>query len=275
MNVPKRFHLLFGPYAPPKVSPYQRLDCEMRGRLKVSPNWSDAPIPWPRRYRTNSLILCGDLVRAVKLESVEAICYHWGVCRNVVQNWRQALGVQENNPGTSHLREQLRAESGSAAQQRALLRVRHPTAVLPREHSPHEQAHPLVRPATSLRVHERLARTGRHINPQLRLWSDREDKLLGTAADQQIAKQIRRSENAVRARRSILGIPAWHAIYSKPWTAEEDALLGALPDRVLARKLKRTFAAVQFRREIKQIPPVNPQKRRSIHNEWLINLHKS
>ena len=96
----ERFRLQFGPYAPPKVPRKNLLLCEMRGYLKVSPNWSDGLIPWPRRWRTGSIILCGDLVRAVKMESVEAVCYHWGVCRNVVQNWRHALGVPEFNPGT-------------------------------------------------------------------------------------------------------------------------------------------------------------------------------
>src|SRR5665213_1722 len=97
----ERFRLQFGPYAPPKVPRKNLLLCEMRGYLKVSPNWSDGLIPWPRRWRTGSIILCGDLVRAVKMEPVEAVCYHWGVCRNVVQNWRHALGVPEFNPGTS------------------------------------------------------------------------------------------------------------------------------------------------------------------------------
>ena len=96
------------------------------------------------------------------------------------------------------------------------------------------------------------------------VWTVKEDKLLGTAHDEQIARRIHRSEDAVRARRNILGIPAWNVSYSKPWTSEEDAFLGVVPDRVLAKRLKRTFLAVQARREIKQIPPVNPQRQRSI-----------
>src|SRR5665213_108615 len=107
MNDREHFKLLFGPYAPPKIPRNQRLFCEGRGSLKVG-SWSDGLIPWPRRYRTGSIILCGDLVRAVKLESVEAVCFHWGVCRNVVQNWRQALHVtacrrRENAPGQLEL----------------------------------------------------------------------------------------------------------------------------------------------------------------------------
>jgi hypothetical protein len=109
----ERFRLQFGPYAPPKVPRKNLLLCEMRGYLKVSPNWSDGLIPWPRRWRTGSIILCGDLVRAVKMESVEAVCYHWGVCRNVVQNWRHALSVPESNPGTVRLRNQVRGGPNS------------------------------------------------------------------------------------------------------------------------------------------------------------------
>ena len=247
MNAPERFSLQFGPYAAPKVPRNNRLFCELRGYLKVSPSWSDGPIPWPQRFRTGSIILCGDLVRALKMESVEAICFHWGVCRNVVQNWRHTLGVPEFNPGTQRLRNQVRAGLNSPARQRATLRAKHPTAILKREKAPHEAAHPLVRPSTSLLVRERMARTGRHINPQLRLWTAKEDKLLGTARDEQIAKKIHRSEDAVRARRNTLGIPAWKASYSKPWTAREDTLLGVVPHHVLAKRLKRTFLAVQTR----------------------------
>jgi len=264
MSVPDRFRLQFGPYAPPQIPRSSRLLCEMRGYLKVSPTWSDGRIPWPRRYRTGSIILCGDLVRAVKMESVEAVCFHWGVCRNVVQNWRHAIGVPEFNPGTVKLRNQVRAAPNSPARLRAMVRARHPKAILGREKAKHETAHPLIRPATSVLVLERMDRTGRHINPELRLWTVKEDNLLGTARDEEIAARIRRSEDAVRARRNILGIPAWNASYSKPWTPQEDALLGVVPDRLLAKRLKRTFLAVQARREIKQIPPVNPKRRRSI-----------
>jgi hypothetical protein len=251
MRVPERFRLQFGPYEPPKVPRNNRLLCEMRGYLKVSPIWSDGLIPWPRRYQTGSIILCGDLVRAVKMESVEAICFHWGVCRNVVQNWRRALGVPEFNPGTVRLRDQIYAGPNSPAQLRAMARAQHPKAIIRREKAQHETAHPLVRPSTSALVLERMERTGRHINPALRLWTVKEDDLLGTARDEQIARRIDRSEDAVRARRNILGIPAWHASYSKPWTPEEDALLGVVPDRALAKRLKRTFLAVQARREIR------------------------
>src|SRR5207249_4618146 len=53
--------------------------------------------------RTNSLILCGDLVRAIKKEAVQAVAWHWGVSKGVVSLWRRALGVPEHNEGTLEL----------------------------------------------------------------------------------------------------------------------------------------------------------------------------
>jgi hypothetical protein len=256
-----QFQLLFGPYAPPSVPRNGRLRCEMRGLLRVG-SWSDGLIPWPRRYQTGSIILCGDLVRAVETESVEAVSHHWGVCRNVVQKWRQALHVPESNPGTRHLRHRIKTALDSPARRRAVIRANNPKAILSSEQAPQERSHPLVSPSISRLVRDRIARTGRHINPDLRLWSEKEDKLLGTARDEQIARQINRSRGAVRARRNILGIPAWNVTYSRPWTAKEEALLGVVPDRLLAEKLKRTFIAVQARREIKHRPPVGAQRRR-------------
>jgi hypothetical protein len=138
-------------------------------------------IPWPRRYRTGLIILCGDFVRAVENESVEAISHHWGVCRNVVQKWRHALHVPESNPGTQHLRHLVKSASDSQARRRAVIRAENPKAIFGRERTPHERSHPLLRPSTSKQVHNRMARTGRHINPDLRLWTGKEDKLLGTA----------------------------------------------------------------------------------------------
>jgi hypothetical protein len=63
---------------------------------------------------------------------------------------------------------------------------------------------------------------------------------LGTACDAEIARQINRSQDAVRAWRNALGIPAWHVAYARSWTANEEALLGVAPDRLLAERLRQT-----------------------------------
>src|SRR5438874_1423205 len=73
----ERFRLRFGPYEPPRTDFGRWLTCEMRGKVKVG-RFSHGPIPWPRKWRTNSLILCGDLARAVRKEAVQAVAWHWG-----------------------------------------------------------------------------------------------------------------------------------------------------------------------------------------------------
>ena len=50
-----------------------------------------------------SLIVCGELVRAVKQESVAAVAHHWGVCETTVWKWRIALGVGRMTEGTTQL----------------------------------------------------------------------------------------------------------------------------------------------------------------------------
>jgi hypothetical protein len=106
--------LIAGPYAAPAGGPGSWLKCELRGRVKVG-GVSDAPVSWPwtaftldgRTGSRRSLILCGDLVRAVRTESVSAISHHWGTDRKVVYGWRKALGVTRMNPGTQALWRQM------------------------------------------------------------------------------------------------------------------------------------------------------------------------
>mgnify|MGYP001563809477 CR=1 FL=1 len=94
--------LLAGPYIPPDGAVlYDEID----GDVEVG-GWSNGPISWPRRKKTgrHSLILCGDLVRAVRTESAEAIIWWFGVSAVTVAKWRSALGVdRKNNPGTLRL----------------------------------------------------------------------------------------------------------------------------------------------------------------------------
>jgi len=89
---PEKVKLLYGPYTPPRTRRGRFLPCELRGTVKVG-GYSAGPIPWPKKWRTRSLILCGDLVRAVQQESALAVAHHWAVCAEIVSRWRRALEV--------------------------------------------------------------------------------------------------------------------------------------------------------------------------------------
>jgi hypothetical protein len=103
----ERVKLLFGPYQMPKCKVGGRLRCAMRGKVTVA-GLSDAPIQWPYvpQHGGNghcSLILCGDLIRAVRRESETAVAYWWGISAQTVWKWRKALGVASQTEGTSDL----------------------------------------------------------------------------------------------------------------------------------------------------------------------------
>jgi hypothetical protein len=71
----ERFRLRYGPYAPPKCRIGGWLTCRLRSRVRVVAI-SDARIQWPMTRHVNggnaTLILCGDLVKAVRRESTTA-----------------------------------------------------------------------------------------------------------------------------------------------------------------------------------------------------------
>ena len=69
---------------------------------------SDTPIQWPFTHRHSSdtrpsLIVCGDMVKAIEKESASAVAYHFGVTAQTVTKWRKALGVDRQTPGTLDL----------------------------------------------------------------------------------------------------------------------------------------------------------------------------
>ena len=101
--------LLFGPYNPPRTRRGKFLFCEIGGTVKVG-GFSDGPIPWPIKWGTNSIILCGDLVRAVRQESALAVAHHWDVCTGIVSRWRAALDVEPITLGTHRLKSYVSSE---------------------------------------------------------------------------------------------------------------------------------------------------------------------
>lgn len=92
--------LIAGPYHPPACRKGDWLVDELDGLTEVG-GWTDAPISWPRRKGTSrpSLILTAELARAVRTESVAAICHWWSVGATKVWQWRKALGV-DTTPGS-------------------------------------------------------------------------------------------------------------------------------------------------------------------------------
>lgn len=93
--------LLYGPYAAPSVQVGAALHCQRYGQVVVG-GYTSAPIPWPRvRKRGKAqLVLCGDLVRAVRMESELAVAHWWCVGLTTVWAWRKALGVGRITMGT-------------------------------------------------------------------------------------------------------------------------------------------------------------------------------
>ncbi len=91
----ERYKLRFGPYLGPRLRIGDACQCEIRGLVEVS-GWTGAPIAWPQgraKGRRRAIIVCGDLLRALRHESADALCYHFGVQRSTVWRWRSALKI--------------------------------------------------------------------------------------------------------------------------------------------------------------------------------------
>ena len=143
-----------------------------------------------------------------------------------MQNWRRALGVgRTDNEGTARL-VLAAAEKGAEV-------------VKGREWTDEEREQ--RRQANAEKCLGRNLVTGYH-GP---LWTAEEIALLGTAPDEEVARRVGRTLNAVRFMRDRLGI-------SRPaggrWRGEELVLLGTLPDREVARKLGRSLQSVAQKR---------------------------
>lgn len=102
--------ILLHDYRTPRVKPGHTIACQVRGEVEVDGLTEGSrstaepwPIAWPYVAQIGgrrSLILCGDLVKAVRREGVSAIAKAWGVSRDQVHTWRRALGVPRFNEGT-------------------------------------------------------------------------------------------------------------------------------------------------------------------------------
>jgi hypothetical protein len=83
--------------------------------------------------------------------------------------------------------------------------------------------------------------------------------LLGTMPDEDLARRIGRTSEAVRCQRTMRGIPSFSGW---AWTEAQLALLGKVPDAELAAQTGRTVGAVRQKRTALGIPSARDRRRR-------------
>jgi hypothetical protein len=263
------FRLLHGPYHAPRCRRGELIFCELRGAEVVVGQINDGLIQWPcvKMKGRRSLILCGDLVKAVRQESVVAVSYYWGVATGTVTKWRRCLGVDPLNEGSLRLvRHYVRQAIVAAHQPEALEKQ-----ILPRKGRP--------------------ARPDRKRMPHVNYFKPEEIALLGTDQDQVIAARLGRGAKVVEAKRRKLGIPAFgkRGTYKRPaswkqsvaerqkraiangtwslrasvrqFTPDEIALLGTDTDAMIAKVLDRSLKTIQWKRKTLDIPSFTQSQR--------------
>jgi hypothetical protein len=221
MRQADRVRLLFGPHRTPRCRVGRRVRCLARGTVTVHA-LTDAPIPWPvgKRGRALSLVLCGDLARAVRRESVLAVAHWWGVNRQAVWKWRKALGVTRTE-GTARLqRVYLDEPWAHEARRKAWAKARDSercariaTALRGKRRSPEAvEASAAGRRGKPLRDDTRRKMSETHWRrgtrpPWVRPWTPGEDEAVRTLRPAEAVEATGRTLWAVLSRRHRLGVP--------------------------------------------------------------------
>lgn len=201
-----RYRLIDGPYYPPRTARGHFIVCEFRGKVKVG-GYTDAPIPWPRIWGRRSLVICGDLVRALKTESRYAVSYYWGLSLASVSAYRTRLPVLRMNPGTSRLIYEFVLPASRTPEARAKRSAAREGKPSTESKSDREKLRRIQRQpkseAVKRKMREYMRRRFDTVGPYPR-WTRRELSMIGTIPDREVARRINRSLSAVRAKRFAL-----------------------------------------------------------------------
>ena len=233
-DVPDACKLLHGPYRPPPhLLPGDEIFCELRGFVIVA-DYSDAPIPWPRARKagmrnirkgngraTGPLILCGDLVRAVRCESGLALQYWWGISETRTTRWRRQLDVHSTE-GTRRLQRDA-ALVHLVANRSDTYRAR----------------------TFSAAAGEKRAASISRNHPRARPWTPAEDALLGTLPDTALARQLKRALSSIGMRRRQLGIPTAGV---SGWSRRAASLFCVDAQKLHSLRMERGLNLAQFSR---------------------------
>jgi hypothetical protein len=199
----EKFRLVDGPYAPPLIAIGGWLKCELRGELRVG-GYTNALIPWPVAVgHAKQRIVCGDLVRALKTESLAAVCFHFGISHSVVSEYRHRLGIERLTPGSMRLFRRT-IDLARTPEARAKISRYHEGRGDTMTPEAREKLREIQRRPKSeewkQKMGDRLRRrsmfSGRP--PQ---WTEEELKMIGTRSDREVARLLNRSLSSVKGKK--------------------------------------------------------------------------
>jgi hypothetical protein len=217
-----RFKLLRGPYRAPRCRVGGYLKCVLRGQVRVAAI-SSGRIPWPmtRQLPTGGgravHIVTREMLRAINVESNQAVAHWWGVSAATVSNWRRALNVPRANAGTHRLAREHFAEICTPAM-REKLRASTQRPERNAKMSAAKRGRPVPPHVTAML---RRLRLGVPNSPEARRkmsasqlrrwahWTPETEALLGTMPDREVAARLGCGCRAVWARRARLGVSAY------------------------------------------------------------------
>lgn len=140
------------------------------------------PRSWPRAKVSGrpQLIVCDGLLQALKVESQEAIAFHWGVHVRTVANWRRTLGLTHQTvEGVKHIRRKVMHDN--------------------RQERPESFVYPGVKYLEAL-TEEQRKELG-WISAGNRKWTDLELKHIHEGDVHLLSEQLQRSINSIRSAR--------------------------------------------------------------------------
>lgn len=117
-------------YRAPRCKPGHTIACLLRGDVEIDgltegsrSTAEGTPLAWPYiepcpGTGRRTLLLCGDLVAAVRTEAARDVAQAWGVSRWQVGRWRRALAVGRMTAGTRQLWRDLAAQRLTPASRR-------------------------------------------------------------------------------------------------------------------------------------------------------------
>ena len=214
-----RYKLHFGRYKSPRFKLGATVEDEIRGKVRIV-GVSDARIPWPLalNWRQRSVVVYGALARAMRLESVQATAYWWGISVEKVRLVRRALGVPMFNEGSIRL---WMANAHTPTFRRMARKAWANAGTLER------------------RAKVSAANLGRKHSASTR-------RKIGAAGRGRIKSPETRRKLSEAARKRGTRPPK----AGRPWTAEENALARQLKCGEVAERTGRTLKAVYHQRQL-------------------------